>query len=146
MRYDGRYWSVIWTLYSIYKNGWPRHNWYLYANVSFVSSAYHHNSPIHDDVIKWKRGALMFSLICSRINGWVNNREACDLIRHGGHYDVIVIISYRPYHSKQPGLCLCHASLCKSHGCGAIDYLSADKTRNMAAINTPHRIQGIGWK
>ena len=58
-------------------------------------------SAWHDDVIKWKhfprywpsvrginrssvnsphkgqwRGALMFSLICARINGWVNNGEA----------------------------------------------------------------------
>ena len=72
---------------------------------------------IHDDVIKWKhfprnwpfvrgihrspvnspqkgqwRGALMFSLICVRINNWVNNREAGDLRRHCGHYDVIVMI------------------------------------------------------
>ena len=71
----------------------------------------------HDDVIKWKhiprywpfvrgihrspvnsphkgqwRGALMFSLICARINSWVNNGEAGDLRRHRGHYDVIVII------------------------------------------------------
>ena len=37
------------------------------------------------------RGALMFSLICSRINGWVNNREAGDLRRHHAHYDVIVM-------------------------------------------------------
>ena len=69
----------------------------------------------HDDVIKWKhftlywtflrgihrspvnsafkgqwRGALMFSLICAWINGWVNNREAGDLGRHRAHYDVIV--------------------------------------------------------
>ena len=60
----------------------------------------------HDDVIKWKhfprywpfvrgihrspvnsphkgqwRGALIFSLICVWINGWVNNREAGDLRR-----------------------------------------------------------------
>ena len=59
---------------------------------------------INDDVIKWKhfprywpfaqiihrspmnsphkgqwRGALMFSLICARISGWVQNREAGDL-------------------------------------------------------------------
>ena len=72
--------------------------------------------PTHDDVIKWKhfqrrwlfvrgihrspanslhkgqwRGALMFSLICARINGWVNNREAGDLRRHRAHYDVIVM-------------------------------------------------------
>ena len=73
--------------------------------------------PTCDDVIKWKhfprywplvrgihrapvnsphkgqwRGALMFSLICARINGWVNNREAGDLRCHRAHYDVIVMI------------------------------------------------------
>ena len=37
------------------------------------------------------RGALMFSLICARINDWVNNREAGDLRRHRGHYDVKVM-------------------------------------------------------
>ena len=58
----------------------------------------------HDDVIKWKhlgplnsphkgqwRGALIFSLICVWINGWVNNRKAGDLRRYGAHYDVIVM-------------------------------------------------------
>ena len=33
----------------------------------------------------------MFSLICVWINGWVNNREAGDLRRHSGHYDVNVM-------------------------------------------------------
>ena len=37
------------------------------------------------------RGALMFSLICTQINDWVNNREAGDLRCHGGHYDVSVM-------------------------------------------------------
>ena len=70
----------------------------------------------HDDVIKWKhfprhwpfvrgihrslvnsshkgqwRGALMFSLICVWINGWVNNREAGDLRRYRSHCDVTVM-------------------------------------------------------
>ena len=36
-------------------------------------------------------GALMFSLICVWINGWVNNREAADLRLYRAHYDVIVI-------------------------------------------------------
>ena len=70
----------------------------------------------HDDVIKWKhfprywpfvrgihrspvnsphkgqwRGALMLSLICVWINGWVNNREAGDLRRYRAHYDVTVM-------------------------------------------------------
>ena len=67
---------------------------------------------IHDDVIKWNwpfvrgihrspvnsphkgqwRGALMFSLICAWINGWVNNREAGDLRRHRAHCDVTVML------------------------------------------------------
>ena len=72
---------------------------------------------LHDDVIKWKhfprywpfvrgihlspvnspnkdqwRGALIFSLICTWTNGWVNNREAGDLRRHCAHYDIIVMI------------------------------------------------------
>ena len=38
------------------------------------------------------RGALMFSLIYAWINDWVNNREAGDLKRHRGHYDVNVMI------------------------------------------------------
>ena len=70
----------------------------------------------HDDVIEWKhlprywpfvrgihrspvnsphkgqwRGAFMFSLICARINGWVNNHEVGDLRSHHTHYDVIVM-------------------------------------------------------
>ena len=32
----------------------------------------------------------MFSLICARINGWVNNDEAGDLRRHMARYDVTV--------------------------------------------------------
>ena len=71
----------------------------------------------HDDVIKWKlfprywpfvrgihrspvnsphkgqwRGAFMFSLICIWMNGWINNRDACDLRRYRAHYDVIVMV------------------------------------------------------
>ena len=37
------------------------------------------------------RGALMFSLISVWINGWVNNRKACDLRRYRAHCDVIVM-------------------------------------------------------
>ena len=33
----------------------------------------------------------MFSFICVWINDWVNNREAGDLRRYSGHYDVIVM-------------------------------------------------------
>ena len=34
----------------------------------------------------------MFSLICARINGWVNNGEAGDLGRHGALYEVTVML------------------------------------------------------
>ena len=33
----------------------------------------------------------MFSLIYSRTNDWVNNRDAGDLRRHRAHYDVTVM-------------------------------------------------------
>ena len=39
---------------------------------------------------QWRR-ALMFSLVCAWINGWINKRVAGDLIRHRAHYDVIVM-------------------------------------------------------
>ena len=74
----------------------------------------------HDDVITWKHfsrnwpfvrgihrssvnflhkgqwcGALMFSLICAWINGWVNNGEVGDLRRHRTHYDATVMYMVR---------------------------------------------------
>ena len=36
----------------------------------------------------------MFPLICTRINGWVNNGEAGELRRYRVHYDVIVMGLY----------------------------------------------------
>ena len=81
---------------------------------------------IHDDVIRWKhfpcywsfvrgihrspvnsphkghwRGALMLSLICAWINGWVSNRGAGDLRRHRAHYDVTVVAFKCNYHKMQ---------------------------------------------
>ena len=38
-------------------------------------------------------GALIFSLIFARTNGWPNNRDAGDLRRHQAHYDVTVVRS-----------------------------------------------------
>ena len=55
-------------------------------------------NSLHKD--QW-RGALMFSLICAWINGWVNNCEAGDLRRHCAHYNVTVMSAYNSIH------CLC---------------------------------------
>ena len=41
-----------------------------------------HRSPVNSPYKGQWRGALMFSLICIWINGWVNNREADDLRRY----------------------------------------------------------------
>ena len=85
-------------------------------------------SQHHDDVIEWKhfprywpfvrgnhrplvnsphkgqwRGHLMFSLICARIDGWVNNGEAGDLRRYRTHYDVIVMTSQSGIYNKIHG-------------------------------------------
>ena len=50
-----------------------------------------HRSPVNSPHKgKW-RGALMFSLICSWIKGWVNIGEAGDLRRNRAHYDVTVM-------------------------------------------------------
>ena len=50
-----------------------------------------HRSPVNSPHKGQWRGALMFSLICVWINGWVNNREAGDLRRYRAHYDITVM-------------------------------------------------------
>ena len=50
-----------------------------------------HRSPVNSPHKGMWRRALMFTLICARINGWVNTREAGDLRRYCPHYDVIVM-------------------------------------------------------
>ena len=50
-----------------------------------------HRSPVNSRHKGQWHGALMFSLICVWIIGWVNNREAGDLRRYRAHYDVSVM-------------------------------------------------------
>ena len=52
-----------------------------------------HRSPVNSPHKGQWRGALMFALICTRINGWVNNGEAGDLRRHRVHFDVIIMFA-----------------------------------------------------
>ena len=51
-----------------------------------------HRSPVNSPHKSQWRGALMLSLICTWINGWVNNREVGDLRRHRAHFDVTVMM------------------------------------------------------
>ena len=99
-------WSYITNAYFTFRH---RHPWIRNSN----------KMVLHVDVVNWKhfprywpfvrgnspftgefprkgqwRGAWMISLICTRINGWVNNREAGDLRRHHAQYDVTVMRCY----------------------------------------------------
>ena len=56
-----------------------------------------HRSPVNSPHKGHWRGALIFSLICAWINGWVNSREAGDMRCHRAHYDVIGKPSYMRY-------------------------------------------------
>ena len=50
-----------------------------------------HWSPVNSQHKGQWRRALMFTLICARINGWVNNREAGDWRCHQAHCDVTIM-------------------------------------------------------
>ena len=96
-------------------------NKFVIIFVIFISHANKLGRNNHDDVVKWKhfprnrpfvqgihrslvnsshkdqwRGALIFSLICAWINGWVNNHEAGDWRCHRAHYGVIVMLKRQP--------------------------------------------------
>ena len=75
---------VLWDHDDVMKwNHFPR-NWPFVREI--------HRSPVNFPHKGQWRGALMFSLNYAWINDWVNNREAGDLRRQHGHYDVIVML------------------------------------------------------
>ena len=67
---------------------WWRHHMETFSVLLAICAG---NSPVNSPHKDQWRGALMFSLICVWINGWVNNREAGDLRRYHAHYDVTVM-------------------------------------------------------
>ena len=69
---------------------WCRHQMEIFsASLTFVRGI--HRSPVNSPHKGQWHGALMFSLIGARTNGWANNRDAGDLIRHRAHYNVTVM-------------------------------------------------------
>ena len=84
----------------------------VFFTMDLMAKAMSPSSRKHDDVIKWKqfphywpfvrgihrspvnsphKGQWRGALICTRINGWVNNGEAGDLRGYRAHYDVIMM-------------------------------------------------------
>ena len=68
---------------------WRRHQMETFSTLLAICAG---NSPVPGEFPhkgQW-RGALMFSLICTRING-LNNGEGGDLRRYRAHYDATVM-------------------------------------------------------
>ena len=78
-------------------SSWSKKSWWRHQMETFSALLAHcaGNSPgpVNSPHKSQWRGALMFSFIYAWINDWVNNREAGDLRRQRGHYDVIVMLS-----------------------------------------------------
>ena len=85
------FWSRLSAPWSLTRQWWRHQMETVSAYLPFVRGI--HRSPVNSPHKGQWRGALMFSLICARINDWVNNREAGDLRRHRAHYDVMVMRS-----------------------------------------------------
>ena len=69
---------------------WWRHQMETFSALLAICAG---NSPVPGEFPSQRpvMRSLMFSLICVRINDWVNNREAGDLRRYRAHNDVIVM-------------------------------------------------------
>ena len=111
----GPFWQDTFDIYDRKTHHW--HTLAVFGETHQIESIITYQfGYLHDNVIKWKhfprywpfvrgihrslvnslhegqwRGALIFSLICVWINGWVNNRKAGDLRRFCAHYDVSVM-------------------------------------------------------
>ena len=77
--------TVLWSL------TWWRHQMETFSVLLALCAG---NSPVPGEFPPHKgqwRGALMFSFICARLNGWVSNDETGDLRRYRAQYDVTVM-------------------------------------------------------
>ena len=86
---DGCGWRH-WVKINTSQKPWWRYQMKHYSALLAIYAG-NHRSPMNSPHKGQWRGALMFSLICAWINGWINNREAGDMRRHHVHCDVIVI-------------------------------------------------------
>ena len=117
---DKQQWNVYHNDFceDIHTIDWLRNVWVILVFTRPPVLWWWNSLPNHDDVIKWThfprywpfergihrspvnsphkgqwRGALMSSLICAWIDGWVKNSEADDLRRHRAHCDVTVMLN-----------------------------------------------------
>ena len=74
---------------------WWRHQKETFSALPAICAG-NNRCPVNSPHKGQWRGAFMFCLICTRINGWLNNGEAGDLRRYRAHYDVTVMSPYFP--------------------------------------------------
>ena len=91
---------------------WWRHQMETFSALLALSAG---NSPVPVNSPHKGQWALMFSLICTWINDWVNNHEAGDLRRHRGHYHVIVMLASWREDLGSRGMCLGHVQVITPH-------------------------------
>ena len=96
------FWHIEWN------HTWWRHQMKTFSALLAICAV---NSPVPGEFPaekgKWQ-GVLMLSLICTRINGWVNSGEAGDLRSHRAHYEVIVMyIAWNSLHRQIGSNCTC---------------------------------------
>ena len=67
---------------------WWRHQMETFSALLAICAG---NSPVTGDFPAQRPVTQNFDVFFARINGWVNNRKAGDLRRHGAHYDITVM-------------------------------------------------------
>ena len=111
-----------------------------------------HRSPVNSPHKGQWRGALMFSLICAWMNGWVINGETGDLRRNRANFDVIVMIEQAqncvPYRSdcelEKPGNDL--RGQCFTSGITAKNHSVHAKLVHTSSLGRVHRCSRTTWK
>ena len=93
-------WQCCWALMAMYLHNtaplvtladtWWRHQMEAFSALLALCAG-NSPSPVNSQQKDQWRGALMFSLICAWINGWINNCKAVDVRCHSAHYDVTVM-------------------------------------------------------
>ena len=91
-----------------------------------------HRSPVNSPHKGHWRVALMLSLICARINGWGNNREAGDLRRHRTHYNVILMLL-----STRHDYCYMHTTLVVTTNHAALNISNMNININSICFTLP---------
>ena len=137
--------KTIWIMPTNTAYTWWRHEMETFSALLALCAG---NSPVpvkspHKG--QW-RGALMFSLMCVWINDWVNNREAGDLRRHRGHYDVNVMSLF---HTRRE-----YNNALKTMSTSWESVWEGTKTLDHNKIHRGHHIifylrnviTGVGWK